>query len=185
MNAAPSITDTLSSMISQSMQLLSKPSVQTFEQLEDKGKVREAVIYVAAGSVITGLLGLGAGLGGFIAGILTTIIGFLVFTYLIFYIGKSQGGTGSFDQVAYSFSLFYVPVSVVAAVGSLILVITVIGVLLIPALLLAAVAANVYFAYLAVQSSLNLTQSGPIWTTLIVSAIGSFIANFAIANLFS
>lgn len=90
MNAAPSITDTLSSMIGQSMQLLSKPSVQTFEQLEDKGKVREAVIYVAAGSVITGLLGLGAGLGGFIAGILTTIIGFLVFTYLIFYIGKAR-----------------------------------------------------------------------------------------------
>ena len=184
MNAAPSITDTLTSMISQSIQVLSKPSVQTLEQYEDKGKVREAVIYIAAGSIITGLLGLGAGLGGFIGGILTTIIGFLVFTYLIFYIGKSQGGTGSFDQVAYTFALFYMPISVIAAVGSLILVITVVGILLVPLLVLAAVAANVYFAYLGVQSSLNLTQSGPIWTTLIVSAIGSFIANIAIGSLF-
>ena len=43
-------------------------TAHVLEQYEDKGKVREAVIYIAAGSIITGLLGLGAGLGAALRG---------------------------------------------------------------------------------------------------------------------
>ena len=185
MNAAPSITDTIQTMISQSIQVLSKPSVATFEQYENHGKVREAVIYMALAALITGVLGLGGGLGGLVSGLLVTILGFLAFSYLIFFIGKSQGGSGTFDQVAYSFSLFYAPLSVLFGVVGLILLITVVGILLIPFLGIAAIAANVYFSYLAVQASMNLTESGKIWITLIGGAVASLVVTMVIASIFS
>lgn len=59
MNTAPSITDTLTNMFNQSIQVISKPSVATFEQFENKGTLREAVIYVLTAGIIVGLLKLG------------------------------------------------------------------------------------------------------------------------------
>ncbi len=185
MNTTPSITDTLMNMVNQSIQVLSKPSVATFEQYENKGTLREAVIYVLAASIITGLLSLGSGLGGFLNGIIGTIIGFLVFTYLVHYVGKSQGGTGSLDNVAYTFALFWAPINVLVAVVSLILIITLIGIFLIPLLVIVALVINVYFAYLAVQSSMNLRESGKIWITLGVAFVGTLFASIVIAAILS
>lgn len=93
MNPSASITDTIRNMWSQSVQVLSKPSVATFEQYENKGGLREALIYVLVASILAGVFGLEGGVRGFLSGIVGTIVGFLAFTYLVFYFGKSQGGT--------------------------------------------------------------------------------------------
>lgn len=174
------MTPAVSNMISQSREVLTQPSVQTFERFENKGTVREAVIYVAIAALITGVFNLTGGLSGFLSGIIATIIGFLVFTYLIFWIGKQQGGTGTYDQVAYSFALFWAPLSVIFAALTLLLVITIIGIILVPAVALAALAANVYFAYLAIQSSMNLPAGSKVWVVLIVAAVGSFLVNMVV-----
>ena len=50
MNTAPSIIDTLMSMINQSVQVLSKPRIETFERYKDKGTLRESIIYVLIAS---------------------------------------------------------------------------------------------------------------------------------------
>ncbi len=176
MTPAPSI----SNMISQSREVLSKPSVQTFERFENQGSLREAVIYVGIAALITGLLNLTGGLSGFLSGIIATIIGFLVFTYLIFWIGKQQGGSGTYNQVAYSFALFWAPLSVIFAALALVLLITIIGIFLIPAVAIAALAANIYFAYLAIQSSMNLPAGSKVWLVLLVAAIGSFLVNLVV-----
>lgn len=183
MNTTPTITDTLTNMFSQSIQVISKPSVATFEQFENKGNLREAVIYVLAAGVIVGLLNWGGGFGGFLYGIIGTIIGFLVFTYLVHYVGKSQGGTGTLDNVAYTFALFWAPINVLTAVLSLVLIITLIGIVLIPLLVIAALIINVYFAYLAVQSSMNLRESGKIWITLAAAFVGTLVIIFVIAAI--
>lgn len=183
MNPSASITDTIRSMWNQSVQVLSKPSVATFEQYENKGGLREALIYVLVASIITGLFGLGGGVGGFLAGIVGTIVGFLVFTYLVFYFGKNQGGSGSLDQVAYTFALFWAPITVLFSVLTLLLIITLIGIFLVPLLGLVTLAANVYFAYLAVQSSMNLRESGKIWLTLLVAAVGTFIVDLIVGAI--
>lgn len=183
MNTTPSITDTIMNMVSQSIQVLSKPSVATFEQYENQGTLREAVIYVLVASIITGLLGLGSGLSGFLSGIIGTIVGFLVFTYLVHYVGKAQGGTGTLDNVAYTFALFWAPINVLVAAVSLILLITLIGIFLIPLLVIVALVINVYFAYLAVQSSMNLRESGKIWVTLVVAFVGTLLASMVIAAI--
>ncbi|MCA9838009.1 MAG: YIP1 family protein, partial [Trueperaceae bacterium] len=99
----------VSEMIQQSREVVTKPSVASFERYETSGTMQDALIYVAIAAAISGLLGLGGGIGGLISGIVTTLLGFFIFTYLIFWIGKQQGGTGSLDEVAYTFSLFWVP----------------------------------------------------------------------------
>jgi hypothetical protein len=179
MTKAPGIPD----MVNQSMEVLSKRDVPTFEKFENKGTVREAIVYVGLAAVLSGLLGLGGGIGGFINGVIGTILGFLVFTYLIYYFGKTQGGSGSFDQVAYSFSLFWAPLAVVFSAITLVLTVTLIGLIFLPFVAIAAIAANVYFAYMAVQSSMNMHESSKIWLTLVVAFVATVVAQLVIGRL--
>ena len=78
----------ISNMITQSREVLTKRNVATFESYEDRGGLKEALIYMAIAAGISGLLGLSGGLRGLITGVLGTLVGFLVFTYLIYFIGK-------------------------------------------------------------------------------------------------
>jgi hypothetical protein len=183
MNATPSVTDTIMNMVSQSIQVVTKPSVATFEQYENKGTMRDALIYVAIAAVLTGLLGLTGGLGGFIRGVLVTLIGFFVFTYLVHWFGKQQGGTGTLDQVGYTFALFWAPLAVIFGAITLVLFITLIGIFLIPLAAIVAIVVNVYFAYLAVQASMNLKESGKIWLTMIVAFVGTLVVNIVLSRI--
>ena len=78
----------INEMISQSMTVLTKPSVQSFEQFEKRGGMREAMIYIGiatAVAAVAGLVfGLFGGIGGAIAGLLTAVlrvlIGYFVFS---------------------------------------------------------------------------------------------------------
>jgi len=170
-------------MISQSREVLTKPSVATFEKFEKSGGLKEALIYMGIAAAISGLFGLAGGITGFLNGIITTLVGFLVFTYLVFWIGKQQGGTGTLDEVAYTFALFWAPISVLSGVVTLILFITLVGIFLIPLLGIAVLVANIYFSYMAVQSSLNLEPGGKIWLILILAAVGSAIATGIIGSV--
>ena len=170
-------------MISQSRAVLTKPSVATFEKFEKGGGLKEALIYMAIAAAITGIFGIFGGLGAFLNGIISTLVGFVVFTFLVYWIGKQQGGTGTLDEVAYTFALFWAPISVLSGVVMLLLTITIIGIFLVPLVAIAALVAQIYFAYLAVQSSLNLEPGGKVWLILVLSAIGSFIASGIIASV--
>lgn len=173
----------ISEMVNQSLTVITKPSVETFEQFERSGTIREAAIYVALGSLITGVLGFSGGLGAVLGGVISSLIGFFIFTGLIYYVGKAFGGTGSFDEVAYTFSLFWVPMSVLGAIATLILFITIIGILLIPILAIVVLIANAYFAYLAVQSSMNMKEQGKLLLTLVIAVIGSALIQGLITSL--
>lgn len=171
-------------MLEQSRSVLTSPSVATFERFEGRGTLADALIYVTAAAAITGVFGLADGLGGFLRNILGALAGFLIFTYLVHWIGQRRGGTGSLDEVAYSFALFWAPLSVLFGVVTFVLLITVIGIVLIPLVALAALAVNIFFAYLAVQSSMNLAEGGATWTVLILAALGAFVVNLIVAALF-
>ncbi len=173
----------VSEMIQQSREVVTKPSVATFEKYETGGTMQDALIYVAIAAGIAGLLGLGGGIGGLISGVVTTLLGFFIFTYLVFWIGKQQGGTGSLDEVAYTFSLFWVPLSIIGGLATLVLTITLIGIVFIPILLIAILVVNIYFAYLAVQSSMNLPTGGKTWLVLILSAVGTGIVNGIVTSM--
>jgi hypothetical protein len=179
MTASSSITN----MLAQSQEVLTKPSVATFERFEDRGTLADALIYVAVAAAITGVFGLTGGLGGFVGNILATLLGFFAFTFLVYWLGRQRGGTGTLNQVAYSFALFWAPLSVLFGVLSFVLLITIIGILALPLVAIAALVANVYFAYLAVQSSLNLQGGGTVWVVLLLAAIGTFAVNMLVAAM--
>ena len=170
-------------MVAQSRDILTHRSVATIEKYEKAGGLQEALIYMGIAAAITGFFNIFGGIGAFIAGVLSALIGFLVFTYLVYWIGKQQGGSGTFDEVAYSFALFYAPISVLGGVLALLLTITIIGVVLLPLVAVLVVIANIYFAYMAAQSSLNLAPGGKIWLVLILAGLGSLAVSIIIDGI--
>lgn len=186
MNSSKAIQEVLLEMLNQSVQVITKPSVATFEQYEDKGTMREALIYVAVGAAISGIFGIfSSGLLGFLAGIASTLVGFFVFTYVVHWFGKQQGGTGSLDHVAYTFSLFWVPIGLLGAVLALVLAISIVGLLLIWAVPLVIIAAYIYYGYLAVQSSMNIHDNGKAIVTMLVAGAATFVVQIVVSSVLS
>lgn len=170
-------------MVAQSRDVLTNPSVTTFERYERRGTLVSAAIYVGIAALIAGVLGSVGGLGGIVYNAISTLVNFFLFTGLVYYIGKQQGGTGSFDEVAYTFSLFSAPLAVIGAVvGFIVILFSFIPILNVLAGLAGALIAliilvvQVYFAYLAVQSSMNIVDQGKAFITL----GGAFVATVLI-----
>ncbi|MBB6098913.1 hypothetical protein HNR42_002348 [Deinobacterium chartae] len=169
----------VSAMFAYSMEVLGKPSVATFERYERHGTAREAFSYVAIAAAVSALIGLVGGLGGAIVAFLTTMLGFLVFTYAVYFAGKTFfGGTGTYDEVAFTFSLFYVPLSVIGALLGLIPLLGLLTGLII-------LVAQIYYGYLAVQSSMNIRDSGPAIITLVIAGAVNFVLAMIIGGIFA
>ena len=177
-------------MLNQSMTVLTKPSVQSFEQFEKRGGQREALIYVVIAAVLVGVVGLAFGfLGGFvgaIAGLLRgvfALIGFYVFAFVMSYVGKQQGGTGTQDEVFYTAALYTAPILAVTGVVS---AMPIIGCLALPVTFALGIY-QIYLGYLAARSSMNLDQNKAIITVIaaIVAqfVVGVFIGGAIIAAL--
>lgn len=168
-----------SDMFAQSTLVLTQPNPATFERFEKRGGTQQAFTYVALAAVVSAVI---AGLfalmpwhnqvgffGQFFTQLITIPLSFLVFTGAVYLIGKNLfKGTGTYPEVAYTFALFFVPLSIIS---TLIGVIPVLGVLV--SLLIGL--AMVYFGYLAVQSSMNIRDQAQAIGTLVLSWIASFI----------
>lgn len=178
----------LAEMVAQSRDVISNPSVGTFERYETRGTTVNAAIYIAVAAAIAGVIGIYGGIGGILSGAINALIGFFVFTGMVFYIGRNvSGGTGTWDEVAYTFSLFIAPLTVVGALlGLVVWVFSFIPVLNVLVALLGALAAllillvQAYFAYIAVQSSMNIRDQGKALTTLGLAVLGTFVIQIII-----
>lgn len=168
-------------MVNQSMVVLTKPSVQSFEQFERRGGQREALIYVgvaaAIGGVLSAVFGLFAGgvqgaLAGLIGGLLLPLVSYYVSAFLIYTIGKSQGGTGTQDEVFYTIALYLAPILAInGVIGSNALT----ACLAFPVSIALGIY-GIYLGYLAVRSSMNLDQ-----TKAIITMVVAFIAQLVVA----
>lgn len=167
----------ISEMLNQSMTVLTKPSVQSFEQYERRGGMREALTYVGVAAAIAGivafLFGLLGGIGGAIAGLLGAVIsallGFVVFAFVLFYVGKQQGGTGTQDEVFYTCALYVAPILAISGIfGN----IPLLNICFLP-VSLALFAYQCYLGYLAARASMNLDQNKAILS--VVAAIAAQI----------
>lgn len=174
----------LPEMVAQSRDILQNPSVPVFERYEHRGTMSNAAIYVGIAALVAGLLGLfSGGLSGLFGGILSALVQFFVFTGLVYFLGKSiYGGSGTWDEVAYTFSLFTAPLIVLGAILGLVvflfawiplinvivgLVGAIIGILL--------MLVQIYYGYLAIQSSMNLRDQTQSLIVLILSFIASAV----------
>ncbi|MCS6939538.1 MAG: YIP1 family protein [Roseiflexus sp.] len=178
----------ISEMLNQSIQVLTKPSVETFERFERHGGQREATIYIMVASAISAAVSLVFGLlNGVVAALLAGALGFILpvvsfylFVFLVYFIGKQQGGTGTQDEVFYTMGLFVAPIQAVTGAVS---AIPIINCLAFPATLALGIY-QIYLGYLGVRSSMNLEQT-PAIITLVLAFIAQFIIGAIIGALFA
>ena len=166
-------------MLNQSMTVLTKPSVASFEQFERRGGMREALTYVIAAAVLVGVVGAVFGLLGGVIGALAgllrgvfALLGFYVFAWVLNYVGKTQGGTGTQDEVFYTAALYTAPLLAVTGVVS---AIPIIGCLALPVTFLLGIY-QIYLGYLAARSSMNLPQN-----PAIITVVAAIVAQFLVA----
>jgi hypothetical protein len=191
----------ISEMIAQSVQVFKSPSVETFERFERSGGVQEAVIYVVAGAAISLPLNLRVNFGVATVGF-SSVIGFLVFSGLAYFIAKQQGGNGDINKVAYGISLFFVPLGLILSliIGFLSIIILVFSAAMTPDLtnqpqssyeniatyfyifiILISGLGRIWFGHLVIQSSMNIREPRKIWTSVIAAEIASLL----VTNLIS
>jgi hypothetical protein len=178
----------ISEMISQSIAVLTKPSIATFELYEKRGRTKEALTYVTVAAVIVGIVGfvfglfggIGSAIAGLVIGIVSPLVGFYVFAYALYMVGKSQGGTGTQDEVFYTASLYTAPIlAVTGIVGR----IPLLGCVLAPVTLVLSIY-QAYLGYLAARSSMNLDQTKGI-ITVVVAIIIQIIVVAIIGGIFA
>ena len=179
MNAS---TASLSEMVNSSIVVLTKPSIATFETYERRGTTRDALIYVGVAAAAAGIVaflfgllgGIGAALGALIGGIVVPLISFFIFAYVLFFMGKQQGGTGTQDEVFYTCALYTAPI---LAVSGIISNIPILGCLLIPVTLVLSIY-QIYLGYLASRASMNLDQN-----KAIISVVVAILAQIVIGTV--
>lgn len=176
----------LQDMFAQSTAVITQPSVATFERYEKRGGIQSAFIYVMVAAVVSALI---AALfsffhsdvtffGQLFSRLITVPVQFLIFTGAVYLIGGSLfKGTGTYAEVAYTFALFFVPLTIISTIIGIIpilgwLVSFVIGLVMI------------YFGYLAVQSSMNLREQVPAIATLVLAGIANFAVGAVLGGLF-
>ncbi len=174
-------------MINQSMTVLTKPSVQTFEQFERRGGQREALIYVGVAAAVGGILaatfgifsgGVAGAIGGLLFGLLIPLISFYISAFLIYTIGKAQGGTGTQDEVFYSVALYLAPILAInGVIGSNALF----ACLAFPISLLLGLY-GIYLGYLAIRASMNLDQTKAI-ITMVVAFVAQLVVGAVIGGI--
>ncbi len=175
-------------MLNQSIQVLTKPSVETFERFERHGGQREATIYIMLASAISAAVSLIFGLlNGVVAalifgalGFILPVVSFYLFVFLVYFIGQQQGGTGTQDEVFYTMALFVAPIQ---AVSGAISAIPIIGCLAAPLTFMLGLY-QIYLGYLGVRSSMNLAQT-PAIITLVLAFIAQFIIGAIIGAVFA
>ncbi|MBK9944839.1 MAG: Yip1 family protein [Kouleothrix sp.] len=166
-------------MLNQSMTVLTKPSVQSFEQFERRGGQREALTYIIVAAGLVAVVGAGFGLlggvmgavGGLLRGVFA-LLGFYVFAWVLNYVGKTQGGTGTQDEVFYTAALYTAPLLAVTGVVSSI---PIIGCLALPVTFALGIY-QIYLGYLAARASMNLQQ-----TPAIIAVVAAIVAQFVVA----
>ncbi|MBA3945014.1 MAG: hypothetical protein H0X37_10690 [Herpetosiphonaceae bacterium] len=181
----------LQEMVNSSILVLTQPSVPTFERFERRGNLQKALIYIAVAAIIAGIFGLFGGPRRFIGQLIAVIVNFLVFTYATYYIGQRQGGTGTLDEVAYTFSLFVAPLQVIGSIlGTVLLLLAFIPIINVLAAIIGLIVAiailvfEIRLGHMAVESSMNITDSGRAWRVLIMAAVATFIVSFLISAVF-
>ncbi|GGS20016.1 YIP1 family protein [Deinococcus knuensis] len=173
-------------MFAQSTAVLTRPSPATFERYERSGGLQSAFIYVMLAAAVSGVIAAVFSFlhsdvsffGQLFSRLISVPVGFLMFTGAVYLIGRTLfRGTGTYPEVAYTFALFYVPISIAM---TLIGIIPVLGWLVSFALSLVLI----YFGFLAVQSSMNLRDQTQAAVTLVLAWIAQAVVTGLIALFF-
>jgi hypothetical protein len=112
---------------------------------------------------------------------------------MVYLLGQKMfGGTGNWDEVAYTFSLFTAPLIVLGALVALVIVlfswVPILNILvglvgLVVSLLMLAV--QIYYAYLAVQSGMNLRTGSQAAIVLVLAFLATLLVSVLLGSIVS
>jgi hypothetical protein len=111
------------------------------------------------------LMGGGSLVGSILTALIGSIIGFLVWTGIIYLLGRAFGGTGAFGELAYDVALFSAPMAVINSLVGLISIGPLACLTFIVAIALGLY--NLYLSWLSIQSGMNLPGNKALWVILI------------------
>jgi hypothetical protein len=149
----------LSRMARQSADVMLHPSVRTFNYYGARSSDSDALLFVAVAAVLVGLVVLilarSLDLIGMAFGVVSQLFEFYIFAGVAYFVARQFRGIGSFTTVAYTFSLFYVPIMLLTWAIALTLALLRIGPPLLPLLIDGlGLLAQAFYAYLAVQAAM-------------------------------
>lgn len=181
----------LQRMASQSLDVLLHPESRVFHAYAARSSDSDALTYVAIAAFLTAILSMLAARGGSAIGLMWSIVdqlfAFYIFAGIIYFFGHQRGGIGNFEQIAYSFALFYVPIQVLVWLLTWLLVLTPVGLLFLPWLWLVQLVgygAKAYYAHLAVKAVMGFRRAGDAWVAVGAGLVTLLIIELALSRGF-
>jgi hypothetical protein len=114
---------------------------------------------------VAALAGGGSLTAGIIAALFGAIIGFFIWTGIIYLLGRAFGGTGAFGELAYDVALFSAPLTVLNGLVSVISIGPLACLTVIVTIALGIY--NLYLSWLSIQAGMNLPGNKALWVILI------------------
>jgi hypothetical protein len=171
-------------LLAESRDVLAHPQPRVFYQYAARSSAEDALTYTAVAAFLIALgsmLLFGGGSAiGLVMGVINELFKFYLFAGAIHFIGTQRGGRGSFDEVAYTFALFYVPIRVIVAVLTWLLVLLPLGgqLSLLPlAISLAGILVQAYYAHVAVKGVMGLREGREAWVAVGVGLLILLVVN--------
>ena len=111
----------LSEMTQQSLQVLAAPQNQTFQKVRSKGDAVDATLYMLVGIGLAVLFGAKGGWEDALTNFIISVVYYSVLCHGIYFVAHRLTRHTLWDPMAYTFSLFLVPLSVLISFGGLVL----------------------------------------------------------------
>jgi Yip1 domain len=108
--------------------------------------------------------------GAVVGGLFGAIIGFFIWTGIIYVLGRAFGGTGAYGELAYDVALFSAPMAVLNALVGLISIGPLACLTFIVTVALGIY--NLYLSWLSIQSGMNLPGNKALWVILLPILVG-------------
>ncbi|HEX5689560.1 MAG TPA: hypothetical protein VFX76_06140 [Roseiflexaceae bacterium] len=167
----------VSRMARQSADVITHPNVRAFNYYAVRASDNEALLYVTIAAVVIGVVSLILA-GSFdilrmAFGVVSQLFEFYIFAGLSFFVGQRFRGMGSLTTVAYTYSLFYVPILLLTWAISLVVTLLRIGPPILPLLItLLGLGAQAYYAYLAIQAAMYIRSQRDAALTVAIALAG-------------
>ncbi len=180
----------LADLLAGSAAVLTGPTTASLEAEEGRGGLAQASLYMVVASVVAGLIYFPLGLGAMVRGGLLALIGYFVFTGLIYSSGQSAANRAPFGAVAYVFALFIAPLSLLLPIVTFVLLHPAVGlsaeviptVLAVVALVVLALQATVA-AFVLKRPALSLVDAQSLAGVLFVAVAATWFVQMLVALL--
>lgn len=112
----------IAEMTRQSVEVLTSPSKNSFQDLQNRGDAADATLYMLLGLGVTVLLGAKGGWSGALNNFIISLVYYTVMCHGVYFVAKRFAGQQEslWGKISYTFALFLVPLSIVIALGGLV-----------------------------------------------------------------